>query len=45
MIVPSNAMYVTRNEFNTALALVGFAQKNMGIKSKKTSKFIYSLIN
>ena len=35
MIVPSNAMYVTRNEFNTALALVGFAQKNMGIKSKK----------
>jgi hypothetical protein len=32
MIVPSGAMYVTRNEFNTALALVGFAQKNMGNK-------------
>lgn len=30
MIVPSGAMYVTRNEFNTALALVGCAQKNMG---------------
>ncbi|CEP09413.1 hypothetical protein [Parasitella parasitica] len=29
--VPSNAMYVTRNEFNTALALLGFAQKNMDL--------------
>lgn len=38
MVVPSNAMYVTRNEFNTALALAGFAQKNMGIKSKKKKK-------
>lgn len=41
MVVPSNAMYVTRNEFNTALALVGFAQKNMGIKSKKKNIEIY----
>jgi hypothetical protein len=30
MVVPSGAMYVTRNEFSTALALVGCAQKNMG---------------
>ncbi|KAI8084373.1 uncharacterized protein B0P05DRAFT_535334 [Gilbertella persicaria] len=31
MIVPAGAMYVTRNEFNTALALVGCAQKNMDL--------------
>ncbi|KAI8330258.1 hypothetical protein EDC96DRAFT_528764 [Choanephora cucurbitarum] len=31
IIVPAGAIYVTRNEFNTALALVGCAQKNMDI--------------
>ncbi|KAI9266067.1 hypothetical protein BY458DRAFT_556454 [Sporodiniella umbellata] len=30
-VVPAGAMYVTRNEFNTALALVGCAQKNMNV--------------
>ncbi|KAI9299658.1 hypothetical protein BJ944DRAFT_244977 [Cunninghamella echinulata] len=30
LIVPSNAMYVTRNEFNTGIALIACAQKNMG---------------
>ncbi|KAI8329203.1 hypothetical protein BC941DRAFT_443313, partial [Chlamydoabsidia padenii] len=29
LVAPPNASYVTRNEFNTALALVAFAQKNM----------------
>ncbi|CAO3595380.1 unnamed protein product [Absidia cylindrospora] len=29
LVVPPNALYVTRNEFNTALALVACAQKNM----------------
>ncbi|KAI8098456.1 uncharacterized protein BX664DRAFT_287943 [Halteromyces radiatus] len=29
LVVPSNALYVTRNEFNTALALTACAQKNM----------------
>ncbi|ORX45727.1 hypothetical protein DM01DRAFT_1349340 [Hesseltinella vesiculosa] len=29
LVVPSNAEYATRNEFNTALALVACAQKNM----------------
>ncbi|KAI7871808.1 hypothetical protein BDF14DRAFT_1962168 [Spinellus fusiger] len=28
-VVPAGALYVTRNEFNTALALVACAQKNM----------------
>ncbi|KAK4520835.1 60S ribosomal protein L34B [Mucor velutinosus] len=35
LIVPSNAMYVTRNEFNTGLALLGFAQKNMELSLLK----------
>ncbi|KAG2208684.1 hypothetical protein INT47_007783 [Mucor saturninus] len=35
MIVPSGAMYVTRNEFNTALALLGCAQKNMDLSLVK----------
>ncbi|KAI9265711.1 hypothetical protein EDC94DRAFT_603892 [Helicostylum pulchrum] len=35
LIVPSGAMYVTRNEFNTALALVGCAQKNMDLSLVK----------
>jgi hypothetical protein len=29
-VIPAGAMYVTRNEFNTSLALLGCAQKNMG---------------
>ncbi|KAI8992008.1 hypothetical protein BDF20DRAFT_812860 [Mycotypha africana] len=29
LTVPSGAMYITRNEFNCAMALLGFAQKNM----------------
>ncbi|KAG1450967.1 hypothetical protein G6F56_008207 [Rhizopus delemar] len=29
IVIPAGVMYVTRNEFNTALALVGCAQKNM----------------
>ncbi|KAI8974912.1 hypothetical protein BDB01DRAFT_728559 [Pilobolus umbonatus] len=33
LIVPPGAMYVTRNEFNTALALIGCAQKNMDLPS------------
>ncbi|CAO3696253.1 unnamed protein product [Rhizopus stolonifer] len=31
IVVPAGVMYVTRNEFNTALALVGCAQKNMNV--------------
>lgn len=31
MVVPAGAMYVTHNEFNTALALAACAQKNMEI--------------
>lgn len=30
MVVPAGAMYVTHNEFNTALALAACAQKSMG---------------
>ncbi|KAI8638732.1 hypothetical protein BD408DRAFT_477526 [Parasitella parasitica] len=37
--VPSNAMYVTRNEFNTALALLGFAQKNMELSLLKVYQY------
>lgn len=35
LIVPSGALYVTRNEFNTALALLGCAQKNMDLSLVK----------
>ncbi|KAI7907830.1 uncharacterized protein BX663DRAFT_492143 [Cokeromyces recurvatus] len=35
LIVPSNAIYITRNEFNTALALLGLAQKNMELSLYK----------
>ncbi|CEG73425.1 hypothetical protein RMATCC62417_08812 [Rhizopus microsporus] len=31
IVIPAGAMYVTRNEFNTALALLACAQKNMDV--------------
>ncbi|KAI8332626.1 hypothetical protein BC941DRAFT_358857 [Chlamydoabsidia padenii] len=31
LVVPSNALYVTRNEFNSALALTACVQKNMDL--------------
>ncbi|CAO3676852.1 unnamed protein product [Rhizopus stolonifer] len=30
IVIPAGVMYVTRNEFNTALALIACTQKNMG---------------
>ncbi|KAG1450074.1 hypothetical protein G6F46_010641 [Rhizopus delemar] len=35
IVIPAGAMYVTRNEFNTSLALLGCAQKNMDVSLMK----------
>jgi hypothetical protein len=42
LTVPSGAMYITRNEFNTALALLACAQQNLG--NKKKNKMLFGLI-